>query len=84
MRTIKLTKSGKTTIIEVKNTNSTNNEIIGINRPTNVYIENNILHVPLERDKILFITFAEIEDKLSATDIEDYLVKASAIFLFNQ
>ena len=84
MRTVALSTSGKTTIIEVKNQNGTNNEIIAINKLTNVYIENNVLRIPLEADKHLFITFDEIENKLSATDIKDYLVKASVLFLFNQ
>ena len=84
MRTVAFSKSGKTTIIEVKNPNSTNNEIIAINKLTNVYIENNVLRIPLESDKGLFVTFAEIENKPSATDIKDFLVKASVLFYFNQ
>ena len=84
MRTVAFSKSGKTTIIEVKNPNSTNNEIIAINKLTNVYIENNVLRIPLESDKGLFVTFAEIENKLSSTDIKDFLVKASVLFYFKQ
>lgn len=84
MRTVAFSKSGKTTIIEVKNLNSTNNEVIAINKLTNVYIENNVLRIPLESDKGLFVTFDEIENKLSATDIKDFLVKASVLFYFNQ
>ena len=77
MRTVAFSKS-------VKNPNSTNNEIIAINKLTNVYIENNVLRIPLESDKGLFVTFAEIENKLSSTDIKDFLVKASVLFYFNQ
>ena len=84
MRTVAFSKSGKTTIIGVVYHKSTNNEIIAINKITNVYIENNVLRIPLESDKGLFVTFAEIENKLSATDIKDFLVKASVLFYFNQ
>lgn len=84
MRTIALTKSGKTTIIEIKNVGQTKNEIYGINAPTNVNIQGDVLTFLIDKDKWLHIQYSEIENKLASTDIRDYLVKASAIFLFNQ
>lgn len=84
MRTISITKSGKTTIIEIKNPNSDKNEIYGLNSPTNVNILGDVLVVLIDKDKWLHIQYDELEDKLSSTDIRDYLVKASVLFLFNQ
>lgn len=84
MRTIAIGKSGKTTTIEVKNNNGSENEFFAINKLTNIYTVGNTMVVPVAQDKQLYINYAEIENKLSAVDIKDYLIKASVLFHFNQ
>lgn len=84
MRVIKIEKVGKSTIIEIINPNQQEPEVHVINKLTNVTLRNNVIQVRTENDFQLMIQYSEIFDKLSSTDIKDYLHKAAAIFLFNQ
>jgi len=82
-RVIKINKVGKATIIEVVDNTLAVPEVYMVNKLTNVVLRNNALDVKIDEVR-LFIQYDEIENKLTSTDLKDYLNKAAALFLFNQ
>lgn len=83
-RVIKIEKVGKTTIVEIINDGQQSPEVFALNKLTNVTLRNNVLQIPTQEQIVLHVQYGEIFDKLSSTDLKDYLHKASALFLFNQ
>jgi hypothetical protein len=82
-RIVRITKVGKSTIVDVlPNGGTTINQSFVFNKSVNLFLEGNVLNVCTNDTLRLQIAYADIENKLSSTDIRDYLTKAATAFLF--
>jgi len=81
-RVIKISKVSKSTIVEIIDGDKTT-EIVVFNKLTDLLLRNEVIEVRTETNR-LCIQYDEIFDKLSSTDIKDYLTKAAEAMLFNQ
>jgi uncharacterized protein YkvS len=83
-RTVKITKVGKTTIVEITEGPVTSVETLVYNKLTDLTVRNNVIGVESNEHRVLNFKWEEIVDKLASVDAKDYVYKASALFLFNQ
>lgn len=78
-RTVSISKVGITTIVETSSTeNSTSKQRYFFNKKTNFFVENNLMHIengPHSHPGVIIVSFNDIVDKLSTTNINDYANK---------
>lgn len=79
-RVVRIRKFGKSTHVNIVEQSS--DKIYVCNKPTDISTVDNVMIVSIHGFS-LFIQFEEIEDKLSATNINEYLEAASTALLFS-
>jgi hypothetical protein len=83
MRKIAITKTGNSTIVNVKENGVDINETFVYNKPTNLILRDNVVRVESQEHPILHFTFEELEDKLTTSNIISWITAASANYFFS-
>lgn len=83
MRKVLITKTGGSTIVDIKEDGTNITETLVYNDKTNLSLRNGVVRVGSDFNNTLQFRFEEIENKLSAANIRAYLSAAATANLFS-